>query len=166
MKSFKRLHIGIIFLRVILCLPALSVAADALSPVEPSRIILFVSKNIRPYLEAADGMTHALAENPGWEVEVFNLDKMGAAAAETLVQEMRPDKRIALVAAIGPEAVSYTWGSFRNESPPRLYSLILNPEKLIGADAGLCGIPLNIPAHIQLELIHEAFDSVKRVGVF
>jgi putative tryptophan/tyrosine transport system substrate-binding protein len=166
MKYFTPLNIFFIFLWVFLYLPAISISADTDPSIEPSRIILFISKNIRPYIEAADGMTDVLAENSGVEVEVVNLDKIGAAAAEDLVRELRLGKSISLLAAIGPEAVSYTWGSFQNEFPPKLYSIILNPEKLIGADAGLCGIPLNIPAHIQLELIHKAFDSVKRVGIF
>jgi putative tryptophan/tyrosine transport system substrate-binding protein len=166
MKYLTPLHIFIIFLWVFLCLPVISISADIDPSDEPYRVILFISKNIRPYIEAADGIMDVLAESSGVKVESFNLDKMGAAAAEDLAHELRLGKSISLLAAVGPEAVSFTWGAFQNEIPPKLYAIILNPERLIGTGAGFCGIPLNIPAHIQLEMIHTAFDSVKRVGIF
>ncbi|MCU0598116.1 MAG: hypothetical protein MUE70_02525 [Desulfobacterales bacterium] len=165
MKYLTPLHICIIFLWVILCLPAISISADTHPPDEPYRVILFISKSIRPYIEAADGIKDVLAESSGVEVETFNLDKMGA-AAEDLAQELRQGKNISLLAAVGPEAVSFSGGAFQNEFPPKLYAIILNPERLIGTGAGFCGIPLNIPARIQLEMIHGAFDSVKRIGIF
>lgn len=111
-------------------------------------------------------MTDVLAEVSGVEVEVFNLDKIGPTAAQDLAQELSQRKNIALLAAIGPEAVSFTWGSFHNDFPPKFYSIILNPEKLIGTDAASCGISLNIPTQIQLKMIHDAFVSVKRIGIF
>jgi len=111
-------------------------------------------------------MRDVLAEISGVELEIFNLDKMGIKASEDLAHELSQEKNISLFTAIGPEAVSYTWGSFKNESPPKLYSIVLNPEKLIGPGAGPCGIALNIPAPIQLKMIHGAFNFVKRIGVF
>jgi putative ABC transport system substrate-binding protein len=107
-----------------------------------------------------------LAEVSGVELEIFNLDKMGAKASDDLASELVKEKNISLLAAIGPEAVSYAWRSFKSEFPPKLYAIVLNPEKLIGPDADLCGIALNIPAAVQLKMIHDAFGSAKRVGVF
>ncbi len=129
-------------------------------------MIVCVSKNIRPYIEAADGMMDVLAETSGMEVETFNLEKIGLKAAEDMALEWRADTRISLVAAVGPEAVSFIWGALPAEFPPKLYSIVLNPEKLIGPGNSGCGISLNIPASVQLELIHRAFEAVKRVGIF
>ena len=166
MKYLTKLNTFIILLWVILYLPAISISADTDLSVAPSRIILFISKNIRPYIEAAEGMRDVLGESSGVAVEVFNLDKMGMKASEDLAKDLIQEKNISLFAAIGPEAAAFIWGSFHNEFPPKIYSVILNPEKVIGQGSGLCGIALNIPAQIQLKMIHNAFDSVKRIGIF
>ena len=166
MKHTIQLHIVLRFLGVLLFLLPSVVFAESEPPVEPSRIIQFVSRNIRPYIEAADGMRDVLAEVSGVELEVVNLDKLSMKASEDLAQKLRLEKDIALFAAIGPEAAAFIWDSFRNDYPPKIYSIILNPEKVIGAEIALCGIALNIPAEIQVNMIHNAFGSIKRVGIF
>jgi putative tryptophan/tyrosine transport system substrate-binding protein len=166
MKYFTKIYSFIIVWWVISCLVTASIFAQTTPSGEPTRIILFISKNIRPYIEAADGVRDVLSESSGMAVEVFNLDKMGVKASEEFAAELIREKNISLVAAIGPEAVSFTWDSFQDEFPPKIYAIILNPEKLIPPGAVPCGIALNIPARIQLQKIHDAFGSVRRIGVF
>jgi len=165
MKLFAKPYIFLMVCWIILAAPTVSIPADISPSDGPSRIVLFISKNIRPYIEASDGIRDVL-ENSGLEVEVVILDKMGAISSEDMARQLAQEKDIALYIAIGPEAASFIWGSFKNDLPPKIYSLILNPEKVIGSDTGACGVALNIPARTQLEMIHNAFGTAKRVGVF
>jgi len=165
---FKLKTFIIITFWVILCLSPPAISDESIQPVKPNRVIIFVSKNIKPYVEAADGMRDVLGEIAAVEVEVFILDQLGNKGPEELSLKFINEKDIALFVAIGPEAASFVWQSFKNEFPPKIYSIILNPEKVIrsGSGSGLCGIALNIPPQIQIKMIHSAFVSVRRVGIF
>lgn len=169
MNCFVRAKIFIIISWVIFCLSQTSIFAETTEPIRsagPNRIIIFISKNIKPYIEAANGMRDVIRETAGVEVEVFILDKLPDNDPEELAKRLISEKDIALFAAVGPEAASFVWQSFKNEFPPKLYSIILNPEKVIGSESGLCGIALNIPARTQMNMIHNAFTSVKNIGIF
>ncbi|MDA8404592.1 MAG: ABC transporter substrate binding protein [Desulfobacteraceae bacterium] len=133
---------------------------------QPFRVVLVVSASIRPYIEALDGIRGELDRAIQANVEVVMLDrydeKSGLDMADRLIREKPTD----LVAAIGPEAAALVWRSFPGDSPPRIYSLILNPEKVIGVRDRDAGISLNIPPKVQLQMIHQGLPSLRRIGIF
>ncbi len=145
--------------------PGLPGAAEDAPVAAPSEIILFISKNIRPYIEAADGMRQALEPIPGARIETILPERFEGKAGGDLVQRFSttpPD----LLAALGPEAAAFIWSAFPGKTPAKVYAVILNPDKVIGEGDGPCGISLNIPAETQLAAICTGLPSVRRIGLF
>jgi putative tryptophan/tyrosine transport system substrate-binding protein len=132
----------------------------------PFRVVLVVSANIRPYIEALDGIRSELDQSIQAEVDVIMLDRYDEKAGADLADRLISEKQTDLIAAIGPEAAAFVWKAFPNISLPRIYSLILNPEKVIGVREIDAGISLNIPPKTQLHMIHQGLPSLRRIGIF
>ncbi len=137
--------------------------AAAVDP--PSGVVIFVSKNIRPYVEAADGMYDKFAGLPGISIQKVFLDRLTEKAAADQAARIAADERVNLVAAVGPEAAAFVWNAFSGDFPSRIYAIILNPEKIIGSAGAAHGISLNIPPAVQLEMIQAGLPSLERLGI-
>jgi len=138
--------------------------ADA--EVESYQVALFVSKNIRPYVEAVDGLRDQLSELIEADVEVIMLDRYSEPARADLADQFIKDPDMDLVLAIGPEAAGFVWESFEGAIFSKVYAIILNPEKIINDVASAIGISLNIPPVVQLNAIRQGLSSVQRIGIF
>jgi putative ABC transport system substrate-binding protein len=116
---------------------------------EPGKhaVAVFVSQEIRPYLEALDGFTHLLSEKREIFVDVFHLEKVSSDGTELAGQLSR--KEYGAYVAIGPIAARFLWEDLRPEKGTSFYSMVLNPERMIPDGAGACGISLNLPARAQ-----------------
>ena len=134
--------------------------------VESYQIVLFVSKNIRPYVEAVDGLRDKLDESIDADVEIIMLDRYDQKARADLSSRFAGDNDVDLVAAIGPEATDFVWETCQDTPFPKIYSIILNPEKVINTIETASGISLNIPPNEQLKVIRQGFPSVERIGIF
>jgi putative tryptophan/tyrosine transport system substrate-binding protein len=132
----------------------------------PFRVVIVVSANIRPYIEALDGIRGELDRSIQADVEVVMLDRFDEKAGLDLADRLIREKPTDLIAAIGPEAAAFVWRSFPNPPPPRIYSLILNPEKTAGIRGIDAGISLNIPPNVQIHMIHQGLPSLRRIGMF
>lgn len=155
---------------VFLCLvfnnPCFSLAQETAESARPFRVVLVVSAHIRPYIEALDGLRGELDRVISAEVEVVTLDRFDETAGMDLARRMVLEKPTDLVAAIGPEAASLVWGAFSDSPFPRIYSLILNPENVVGPKDVAAGISLNISPAVQLQMIRQALPSLHRIGIF
>ena len=138
--------------------------ADA--EVESYQIVLFVSKNIRPYAEAVDGLHGQLDALVDADVEIIMLDRYSEKARVDLAERFTRDGDVDLAVAIGPEAAAFVWGAFQTAAFPKIYSIILNPEKVINNIDTATGISLNIPPVDQLNAIRQGLSSVGRIGIF
>lgn len=136
------------------------------SVVKSYKIILFVSKNIRPYVEAVDGFREGIETSMVADVEVIMLDRYADKARIDLAHRILKENKADLLVAIGPEAAAFVWDRFEKADFSKIYSIILNPEKVIGDIESAIGIALNIPPDDQLKLIHQSLASVTRIGVF
>ncbi|MCP4682519.1 MAG: hypothetical protein GY864_09320 [Desulfobacterales bacterium] len=125
---------------------------------------VIVSQNIRPYVEAVEGLTSGLARVEKAKAEVIYLDKNRGMSRTDLTERLFEDEFDFFV-AIGPGAAGYIWGSSEFEGKSRLYSMVLNPEKIFGSTETACGISLNIPVKIQLEMITRCLPSITRIGL-
>jgi putative ABC transport system substrate-binding protein len=164
---------------MMVCIIFLS-AADVAHCRETVRVVLFASKNIKPYVEAVDGfragLEAALEATPEAsmdagasieaDVEVIMLDRYTDASRTDLADRIANRKKTDLLAAIGPEAALFVWEAFAESDIAKMYALILNPEKLIPEASPASGISLNIPPSEQLRLISASLPAVSRVGVF
>lgn len=134
--------------------------------VESYQIVLFVSKNIRPYVEAVDGLHGQLDALIDADVEIIMLDRYSEKARADLTDRFIKDSDVDLVVAIGPEAADFVCVAFQAAAFPKIYSIILNPEKVINDIETVTGISLNIPPADQLNAIRQGLSSVQRVGIF
>ena len=161
--AFLRLAV---FACVVFCITCSVPCRESAGAERPFRVVLVVSANIRPYVEALDGIRSELDRSIQAEVEVVMLDRFDEKAGFDLADRLVSENRTDLIAAIGPEAAALVWRSFPNGSPSRIYSLILNPEKVIGVREIDGGIPLNIPPKVQMRMIHQGLPSLRRLGIF
>ena len=127
-------------------------------------VAVFVSQDIRPYLEAAQGISAVLAENAAARVELFSLDKITGKSRDLLRQRLDQENP-ALSIAIGPEAVRLVGETVAARGAPWLYGMTLNPVEVWPGAAVACGIPLDIPPARQLEMISLGLPGVRRLGL-
>jgi len=159
-----------VFLCALLC-PLLFGTRFALCQESPAadrsfRVVIVVSANIRPYIEALDGIRSELDRILRADAEVIMLDRYDEKAGFDLADRLIREKPTDLIAAIGPEAAAFVWRLFPGPSPTRMYSLILNPEKTVGAQDMDAGIPLNIPPGVLIQMIHQGLPALRRIGIF
>ena len=144
--------------------PALCCGSEIGSP--SFQITLVVSKNIRPYVEAVDGFRDRIETSVDAKVEVIMLDRYADKARIDLAEGISEENTTDLLVAIGPEAASFAWKEFNQSGLLKMYSIILNPEKVIGNLESVTGISLNIPPVEQLKMISKGFATVRRIGIF
>ena len=128
------------------------------------KVAVLVSRNIRPYAEAVEGLGAVFAESPGRELEIFYLDKFRGKDRVALSGELAKGE-FRLFISVGPEAARFIWTDEALKSSTKLYSVVLNPEKVLGTTSPTCGISLNIPVQEQIEIIERGLPGVWRVGL-
>jgi putative ABC transport system substrate-binding protein len=155
--------IRILFLLIALFILPFAAPDTLAEEPEKHAVAVFVSQEIRPYLEALDGLTDLLAGKPEIFVDVFHLEKVSSEGKELVGQLSR--KEYGAYVAIGPIAARFLWEDLRPEKGTSLYSMVLNPERMIPGGAAACGISLNLPAGMQLEAIHKILPGARRIGL-
>jgi putative ABC transport system substrate-binding protein len=148
----------------VLCLVFLGAAALYGAETRSPKVAVLVSSNIRPYIEAVEGMSEVLAESASARVQVFSLERFKGKSRDVLKQNLTGE-RFDLFVAVGPEAVRFASEEPVLEKMTWLYSMVLNPPKVFGQGETACGVPLDIPAQRQLEIIAQGFTSIKRLGL-
>jgi putative ABC transport system substrate-binding protein len=134
--------------------------ADSRAP----KVAVLVSREIRPYLEAVEGISAALAEGAKARIESFSLEKING-KGRTQLRESLQKEMFDLMIAVGPEAVKFVSEEAAPGHPPWLYSMVLNPPRPAEKTEISCGVGLDIPAPRQLEMIALGLSSVKRLGL-
>lgn len=157
----------------------------------PYRIGVFASRNIRPYVEAVDGLRDRLGQRMDVRVDVHFLDQYGDKTLESLAEQVSREAPPDLAAAVGPEAAVFVWDALAETRIPKVYSLVLNPETIISLPAPgispqslvpegfladlpavaaspppMAGISLKIPPAEQLRAIHQGLPEARRIGIF
>ena len=143
----------------------LSGASDApCREIHDPQVAVLVSQDIRPYIEAVEGLNVALAKAAKARLEVFHLEKFKGKERTDLAQRLANEK-FDLFVAIGPGAARFVWSKISSERTPRIFSMVLNPEKVLGHATDAAGISLNIPAQAQLEIIKAVLPDIKSIGI-
>lgn len=151
-------------LSLALCSVLLGIAASQGAEVRAPKAAVIVSRDIRPYVEAVDGMSAVLSESTGARVQVFSLERFKGKSRDVLAQNLAGEK-FDLFVAVGPEAVRFAAEEATAVKIPWLYSMVLNPPKVSGRAEAACGVPLDIPARRQVEMIAQGLPEVRRVGL-
>lgn len=135
----------------------------AAAPAFPGVAAVLVSRNIRPYIEAADRATETL-QGGGMKVETLLMETLKADEMHLLEQEIG-GHAYALLLAVGPEAARFAWSHVRPGACPVVYTMVLDPERVPDAPADPCGISLGIPIEMQMQAITRILPSVRRIGL-
>jgi len=130
-------------LLVVLCPVFLGAAALQGEEIRAPKAAILVSQNIRPYIEAVEGMSVVLAETASAKVQVFSLERFKGKSQDVLTQSLTGEK-FDLFVAVGPEAVRFVREEPALGKTTWLYSMILNPPRVSGQAETACGIPLDI----------------------
>jgi putative ABC transport system substrate-binding protein len=149
---------------VMLCSAFLGTAALHGAEIRAPKVAVLISRDIRPYLEAVEGMSVVLAESANAKVHVFPLEKFKEKSRDVLIQSLSGEK-FDLVVAVGPEAVRFASEEAVVEKTNWVYSMVLNPPKVSGRTENACGVPLDIPSQRQLEMISQGLADTKRLGL-
>ncbi|HOO89320.1 MAG TPA: ABC transporter substrate binding protein [Syntrophales bacterium] len=128
------------------------------------KVAVLLSRNIRPYAEAVEGMGSIFTESPGRELELFYLDKYRGKDLALLSGELAGGE-FRLFISVGPEATRFIWTDEAFKHSEKLYSVVLNPEKVLATENPSCGISLNIPVQKQIEMIGRGLPGVRRMGL-
>ena len=125
------------------------------------KIAILVSLKIRPYMDAVQGMENYLKRQGGvrWDILFVETEPAG----EQLRIQIEK-KNYSVLIAVGPEAMQYIWINFPGPFPHKLFSMVMEPEKIIDYVDPACGIALNLPASIQLNEIKRVFPTINHVG--
>lgn len=121
-------------------------------------IVILSSKEIEPYEEVIKGFRNSCKS---FKITQYNIkgDLERGNAIITIIKNQNPS----LLFLIGPHALKAAIDN--NITFPKLYTMVLNPEKFGDAIINIPGITLNIPIQFQLNTILSFFKSVKKIGI-
>ena len=150
---------NILFTLIALCLLWHS-NANAIDSIIPDKIAVLSSKEIRPYIEAIEGLSGELIDSGLTEIDVFDLQKYSG-KAESALKGQLSENGYGFCIAVGPEAAQFAV----NQTLPFIYTMISYPENISGPNAPACGISFNIPLKEQLDAIKRTLPEVHSVGL-
>ena len=127
---------------------------------EPTKAVCLVSRDIKPYIQALEGIKLAL-EGTSVKLSVFYLDKF---AKSDVLQAKLTGKGYHLFMGIGTQASRFIWQELHQETGIKLYTMLLNPQKIL-TDQTACGISLNIPVKFQFETMTKMLPHAQRIGL-
>lgn len=132
--------------------------------VHKPRVAVIVSREIRPYMEAVEGLKLVLVQDSGGEIKNFSLEDYSKTDLNLLKKELNNGK-FDLAISVGPEATSFLWSGNDNLDLPRLFTMVLSPEELLPQPQKACGISLSIPIKRQLKTVAESLPYINRLGL-
>lgn len=142
-----------------------SFAGSAAALNDGEKIVVLVSMNIKPYVEATEGINDVLKSEQGLEQVVIYMDRYEESSDMKLTLSALKQSDARHFIAIGPEAMVTLWANFSDPKYNKIFSMVLNPEKLLPEEKGLCGVSLNLPAETQIRRFRQLFPTVKKIGL-
>jgi putative ABC transport system substrate-binding protein len=124
-----------------------------------AEVVAIKSSDILPYQKALEGFREELKPE---KMEEFSIDESLEKGKRALGQ--LEGREIEIIFAIGPEAAFLV--KDHPISSRKLFAVVLNPEKILGAGSSLSGVAINIPPRFQLEQMARAFPDRRKVAVF
>jgi putative ABC transport system substrate-binding protein len=152
------------FLWVVLLLVCLGTPALHGADTREQKVAVLVSLKIRPYVEAVEGLKEYFSEQSSLAIKVFNMENYKGNTLNILSKDLR-DEKFDLCIAVGPEAARFVWTSDLADQGRKLYTMVLNPDKIVELTEPACGIPLDIPAEIMMQIFSKVLPSLKRIGL-
>jgi len=123
-----------------------------------SEVIIIKSSDIIPYQKAIKGFKRNFSHGTFQEYSINEDINKGKSILERALKGGGD-----LILAVGPEA-AYLVGTY-SSTVPKLFTMVLNPEKLLGENTLYHGVSLNLPIDFQLEQIKLAFPKRRKIGI-
>jgi putative ABC transport system substrate-binding protein len=120
--------------------------------------------NIRPYVEAVEGVKECFSKENSLTIKVFNMEDYTGNILNILSKDLGAEK-FDLYIAVGPEAARFIWTEDLAGQGRKLYTMVLNPDKIVELTEPLCGIPLDIPVEIMIQIFSKVMPSLNRIGL-
>jgi ABC-type uncharacterized transport system substrate-binding protein len=128
------------------------------------KVAVLVSLNIRPYLEAVEGLKERLSEQNAAVIEVFNMENYTGNTQNILSKNLR-DEKFDLCIAVGPEAARFIWTGDLASQVLKIYTMVLNPDEIVELTEPVCGVSLDIPGKIMMQIFSKVLPSLTRIGL-
>lgn len=128
------------------------------------KVAVIVSREIKPYMEAMEGLKLVLVHEAGGEIKNFPLEDYSKTDLDLLKKELKNGK-FNLAISVGPEATSFLWSGKDDLDLLRVFTMVLSPEELLPQPQKACGISLSIPIKRQLKTVAESLPYINRLGL-
>ena len=125
-----------------------------------SEVIIIKSSDIIPYQKAVEGFKQSFPDGSYTE---YSVEEDYRDTGKSIVARA-VKKGGDLIVAVGPQA-AYLMNDV-SSFIPKVFTMVLDPEKFLGKERLYPGVSLNLPLDFQLEQIQKGFPTRKRVGVF
>ncbi len=123
-------------------------------------VLVIKTSDIIPYNTCIEGLQETLSAH---SIQVVNMDGDLEKGREQL-NAVKNNKEVRVIIAVGPQA-AFVLAEYSHNAA-KLFSMVLNPEKVIPAEKRYAGVSINIPLAYQLQQIKRAFPERTRIGVF
>jgi putative ABC transport system substrate-binding protein len=126
--------------------------------VSAEEVFVLKTSDIIPYNTCIEGLRETLSAH---SLQVLNMEGDIDKGKEIIASLQ--GKKPKLLIAVGPQAAFLL--SELNYPFPKLFCMVLNPQKLLGQEKLYPGVSINIPPVFQLQEIKKTFPSRSKVGV-
>jgi putative ABC transport system substrate-binding protein len=122
-------------------------------------VFIVSSSDIIPFKTCVEGIKESMSD---FSLKISNIEEDLKKGDEVLAEIREKNPKITI--AVGPKAAFVL--SQDHDLLPKIFCMVLNPDKLLAQNGMYPGVSLNIPPEFQLETIMKAFPERKRIGVF
>jgi len=123
------------------------------------KVSIILSRGIIPYQRAVEGVKKKMS---GFRFKEYILENERD-RGRTILKDLKRDPPN-LILAVGPEAAFLLKG-FKTPSL-RVFTMVLNPEKIFPQKISFPGVSMNYPPAILLASLKKAFPGRKKIGIF
>nr|MBP7323315.1 hypothetical protein [Deltaproteobacteria bacterium] len=137
---------------------ALMILVTVTSALAEAEVAIILSQEIIPYRNAVAGFRKELK---GFDFDEYTLD--GETSHDRTLAQLQQNPP-SLILSVGPEATV-----LMKEHPlpsPTMFTMILNPSKIISPFSPTSGVSLNYSPDTVLEAVKKSFPDRKTVGIF
>ncbi len=140
-------------------------SAPAYSQQDPLTIAIIQPQDITAYYEAVDGFLKHLGRHlkPDFNTIVYESPQGLYARLEQEKKNLINSSDIDLILTVRTEATSEV--SHKISDIPIVFTMVLDPERILNYRSNIVGASVNIPSEVQLNMIKEILPSVENVGV-
>lgn len=131
---------------------------------EAVTIVIVQPRNVSAYQEAVEGFFQYLRQQltQRFNAIIYENPEGLYNTLEQMSQEPKPPE-IKVIVTVGSQATADVARTIQNI--PIVFSMVLEPERILNKQDNVVGASLNIPFKLQLEMIKNVLPTVKTVGI-